>query len=96
MLFVAAVFCVGDYMYGMDGFGILYSGFRGVTIRNVVLLPYTFAAVLRRNWKLAALCVLGEACIVWTFYGMGTCLLAVSGGFEEPHHQSQSEAARAR
>lgn len=77
MLFAAALFCLGDYLYGMDGFGLLYSGFRGVAIRNGILVPYTFSLMLRRKEALAALCVLAEACIVWTLYGMGVCLLVV-------------------
>lgn len=79
MALAAAVLCVGDYLYGMDGFGLIYCGFRGVTIRNVVLLPYVFGLALRHRWRLAALCVLAEACIVWTFYGMGACPVVILG-----------------
>lgn len=79
MLFAALLLWVGDYMYGMDGFGVQYAGFRGVSIRMAVLLPYTFGLVLRRKWKLAFLCILAEACIVWTLYGMGICLLVTVG-----------------
>lgn len=79
MVFVAAVFCVGDYLYGMDGFGLLHCGYRGVTVRNVILMPYTFGLALRHKWKPVLLCILAEACLVWTLYGMGTCLLAVLG-----------------
>ncbi len=79
MAFVAVVFCVGDYLYGMDGFGLLYCGFRGVTLRGLVCLPYAFGAALRHKWKLAGLCILAEACVVWTLYGMGACLLVVLG-----------------
>ena len=76
---VAALFCVGDYMYGMDGFGLLHCGYRGVTIRGGILLPYTFGLALRHKWRLVFFCVLAEACIVWTLYGMGACLLAALG-----------------
>lgn len=79
MVFVAAVFCVGDYLYGMDGFGLLHCGYRGVTIRNVILMPYTFGLTLRHKWKPVLLCILAEACIAWTLYGMGTCLVAALG-----------------
>lgn len=78
---------VGDYLYGMDGFGLLHSGFRGVTIRGAVLLPYLFSLLLRRKYKLVPLCILAEACIVWTLYGAGACvavtagMLAVRGGY---------------
>ncbi len=79
MLFVALLLWVGDYMYGVDGFAVQYAGFRGVSIRMAVLLPYTFGLILRRKWKLVPLCILTEACIVWTLYGMGICLLVTVG-----------------
>ncbi len=79
MVLVALIFCVGDYMYGMDGFGILHCGFQGSVIRNVVLVPYTFALTLRRKWRVTALVILAEACIAWTLYGMGVCLAIVLG-----------------
>lgn len=75
MVLVALTLCVGDYMYGIDGFGILHCGFQGSVIRNVVLVPYTFALALRRKWRPIALAVLAEACIAWTLYGMGVCLV---------------------
>lgn len=78
MIFVALVLWVGDYMYGMDGFGVQYAGFRGVTIRMAILLPYTFGLILRKKWRLVPLCILAEACIVWTLYGMGWCLFVAA------------------
>ena len=75
----AVLLWVGSYALGMDGFGVLYSGWRGVTIRNAVLIPYLVSLCLRRKWKLAALCIVAEACLVWTFYGAGTCLLITVG-----------------
>ena len=62
-------------MFGVEGFGVMYGGFRGVCIRAAVLLPYTAGLVLRRRYKLVILCVLAEACMVWTFYGLGACVL---------------------
>ncbi len=79
MTLIAAVFCVGNYLYGMDGFNLLYCGFRGVAIRNAVLLPYVFGLALRRKWRLAVFCILAELCIVWTLYGMGACLAVTLG-----------------
>lgn len=79
IVLVAAVFCVGDYLYGMDGFGLLHCGGRGVTIRNGILLPYIVGLMLRHKWKPAVLCILAEACLVWTLYGMGACLLTALG-----------------
>lgn len=73
MIAAALLIGVGDYLYGMDGFGAMHSGFRGVSIRALVLIPYTIGLVLRRKWKPVVLCILAEACIVWTLYGMGAC-----------------------
>ncbi len=79
MIIVALLLWVGDYLYGMDGFAVQYAGFRGVSIRLGILLPYTFGLLLRKKWRLVLLCVLAEACIVWTLYGMGACLLVAVG-----------------
>lgn len=76
---VAILLWVGSYALGMDGFGVLYSGWRGVTIRNAILIPYLISLCLRRKWKLAVLCIAAEACLVWTFYGAGVCLLTTVG-----------------
>lgn len=75
MIVVALLLWVGNYMYGVDGFGLQYAGFRGTSIRMLILLPYTISMVLRKKWKSVCLCILAEACIVWTTYGLGMCLL---------------------
>lgn len=75
LLCVAFLYTAGDYMLGMDGFNVLHCGFRGVTIRGAVILPYTFALLLQKRYRLLPLCILAELCIVWTLYGMGSCLL---------------------
>lgn len=75
----AVLLWIGSYALGMDGFGVLFSGWRGVTIRNAVLIPYLVSLCLRKKWKLAALCIAAEACLVWTFYGAGACLLLAAG-----------------
>ena len=66
------IFC-GSYRFGMDGFGLLFCGWRAVTIRNLILLPYTLSLCLRKRYPETVLCVLAEACITWTFYGLGMC-----------------------
>lgn len=76
---VAFLIWIGSYGYGMDGFGLIFTGWRGVTIRNAVLIPYAVSCCLRRKYLCLLLCVLAEACIVWTLYGMGACLLTISG-----------------
>lgn len=46
-----------------------------MTIRAAVLLPYLLACLLERKYLGAVLCILAEACMVWTLYGAGVCLL---------------------
>ncbi len=75
MTVVSLLMWVGAYQPGMDGFQLLCGGWMGVTIRNLVLLPWLLSLCLRRKWIYAALCIPAEACIVWTLYGCGVCLL---------------------
>lgn len=79
LLIVSLLFWAGAYRYGMDGFNVLCCGWRGVTIRNVVLLPWLLSLCLRGRWQGAVLCVLAEACLVWTLYGCGACLAVTAG-----------------
>lgn len=74
LLVVALVLWTGSYRFGMDGFGLLFCGWRAVTIRNLILIPYTLSLCLRRRFAEVVLCILAEACICWTLYGMGMCL----------------------
>lgn len=75
------VMWAGSSFYSLDGFDLLYCGYRSVTIRNLVLLPYLISLCLGKRWKSVILCILAEACIVWTFYGLGACLLMLVGLF---------------
>ena len=79
LLLVSALMWAGAYAYGMEGFDLLCSGWRGVSIRGGVLLPWTASLCLRRKWPGVCLCVLAEACTVWTFYGCGACLAMAAG-----------------
>jgi hypothetical protein len=76
---VALVLWAGCACSGLDGFNILYSGWRGASIRNALLLPWGVSLSLRKRWFPVALCVIAEACIVWTLYGLGACLLTAAG-----------------
>ena len=79
MIVVSLLLWAGAYRNGMDGFNLLCCGWRGVTIRNVVLLPWLLSLILRRNWLPVVLCILAEACLVWTLYGCGVCLFVTAG-----------------
>ncbi len=78
LVLTAMLIWAGNYAYGMDGFGVLNSGWRGAVIRNAVLVPYLISLCLRKRWKLAALCIVAEAVMVWTLYGAGVCLLTAA------------------
>lgn len=78
MVAVALLLWAGGSLFGVDGFGVLYSGWRGVVIRNVVLMPYLLSLCIRKRWVAALLCIAAEACIVWTFYGAGACLFTAA------------------
>ena len=79
LMAVSLLLWAGAYRYGKDGFNILCCGWRGVCIRNGVILPWMFSLCLRKKWIPVFLCILAEACIVWTLYGCGVCLLAAVG-----------------
>ncbi len=79
MTIVSILIWVGAYQYGMDGFNLLCCGWRGVTVRNLVFLPWALSLCVRKRWLPAVLCIPGEACIVWTLYGFGVCLPFVAG-----------------
>lgn len=79
LMIVSLLLWAGAYRYGMDGFNILCCGWRGVSIRNGVILPWLFSLCLRKKWILVLLCIAAEACIVWTLYGCGVCLLVAAG-----------------
>lgn len=69
----ALLLWTGIYGYGTEGFNLLCYGWRGEAIRNCVLVPWLVSLLLRRKWKGAVLCILAEACMVWTLYGCGVC-----------------------
>lgn len=81
LIAVVIIMWAGCGFRSMDGFSLLYCGYRGVTVRNLVLIPYLLSLCLRKRWKTVFLCILAEACIAWTLYGLGACLLTAAGLF---------------
>ncbi|MCM1027536.1 MAG: DUF6077 domain-containing protein [Roseburia sp.] len=79
LMVTALLIWVGSYRGGMEGFQLLYSGWRGVSWRGAVLIPYTVSLCLRKKYLHSLLCALAEACVVWTLYGLGMCLLVTGG-----------------
>lgn len=77
LLLVSVIFWLGDYVTVTDSFCLMHCGWQGTTIRTAILLPYTISLCIRERWKPVLLCILAEACIVWTLYGLGFCVLTV-------------------
>lgn len=81
LLLVAILIFFMDGGVASNGYGGLHAGYLGTTVRNLILVPYVFAASLEKRWWKAVLCVLAEACIAWTFWGCGVCLVIGMGMF---------------
>ncbi len=79
LLIVALLLFCSDHAIYLDGYSALHSGYTGVAIRNLVLVPYTLCAALEGRWWKAILCVLAEACITWTLLGCGVCVIVLLG-----------------
>lgn len=79
-LVVVALFVwFSDGSFASNGFGLLHGGYLGTTIRNMILVPYAFSVTLQKQWWKAILCIFAEACIVWTFWGLGVCAVVFAG-----------------
>lgn len=76
---VACIFLFTDRAVYLDGYSALHSGYLGTSIRNLVLVPYVLSALMERRWWKVVLCILAEACIAWTFWGCGICLVITAG-----------------
>ena len=79
LILVSLILFFSEGSVFLDGYSALHSGYLGSSIRNLILVPYTFSAMLdRRYWK-AVLCILAELCIAWTFWGLGVCVAVTLG-----------------
>jgi hypothetical protein len=79
LIVVGISFFLCEQSVYMEGYGLLHAGHLGTTIRNSVLIPLVLYAACEKRVLLAILCVLAEVCIVWTFWGMGLCLVVLAG-----------------
>ena len=79
LIIVGLVFTFSEGAVFLDGYSALHSGYTGVAIRNLVLVPYALSAALEGRWWKVILCILAEACIVWTFLGCGVCVVIALG-----------------
>lgn len=82
LLLVTMVFWCGEGAVWLDGYAALHSAWVGTSIRNLVLLPYALSLGLEKDWRhtwpCMVLCVMAEACVCWTFNGLGMCLLLLA------------------
>lgn len=78
----ALIFWCGEGFPWLDGYAVLHGAWMGTSIRNLILLPYALSLGLERDlrhtWPGMALCVLSEACVCRTFYGLGMCALLLA------------------
>ena len=72
---IALLFQFGCYGTVSDGVRLFAAGWRGETIRALILLPYALLCLMKKKKKGVILCILAEACMVWTLYGAGLVLL---------------------
>lgn len=75
LILVALLLWVMDGAVYLDGYGAMQAGYLGTSIRNLVLIPWTLTKALKKQWWYCVLCVLAEACICQTLWGLGFCLL---------------------
>lgn len=79
LVIVALLLWFSDQGVYLDGYSALHAGYLGTGIRNLILVPFTFSAMLERRYWKAILCILAELCIVWTFWGLGVCVAVTLG-----------------
>lgn len=77
MSLIAFLYLITMQSEGLLGYKLFHAGFSGETIRAVILMPYVLYVSWQKKWILSCLAVVIEACIVWTTYGAGYCLLIV-------------------
>lgn len=79
LIIVAVILFFSEAKVFMDGYAALHSGYMGTSIRNLILVPLTFSAMMQKRYWKAVLCILAEVCITWTFWGLGVCVVVTLG-----------------
>ncbi len=75
MMFIALIYHMGDYSYVTEAFRLFHIGYEGTSIRAAIIIPWVILACMKKKWWQVVICILGEAAIVWTNYGMGYSVL---------------------
>ena len=79
LVFTGLIFWLCEGSVYMEGYGVLHAGWMGTAIRGCVLIPLCLYGALERKWLISVLCILAEACIVWTLWGFGVCAVVFVG-----------------
>ena len=79
LVFVGLLFWLCEGSVYLEGYGVLHAGWLGTTIRSCVLVPLCLYGALERKWLVSVICILAEACIVWTLWGLGVCAVVLAG-----------------
>lgn len=79
LIMVALILFFAEGSVFQDGYAALHSGYMGTSIRNLILVPFTFSAMMQKRYWKAVLCILAEVCIAWTFWGFGVCVIVTLG-----------------
>lgn len=75
LILVALLVWFMDGAVYLDGYLAMQAGYLGTSIRGLILLPWTLVNALEKKWWQCVLCVLAEACICQTLFGLGQCFL---------------------
>lgn len=75
LIIVALLFWFGAGNHSMEGFRAIYGAHQATSIRNLVILPMVLAMGMEKKWSWCALLLIAEACITWTFMGMGVSVV---------------------
>lgn len=71
MLIIAAVLFFGFIGQITETRFLMTQAWSGEAIRNTIILPFIILSLLKRRWWDVILCILAEAILCWTLYGMG-------------------------
>lgn len=77
LILLTLLFWIMDGATYLDGYAAMQAAYLGTSIRSLILLPWTLTHALKKQWWQCAFCVLAEACICQTLWGLGHCLLLV-------------------
>lgn len=75
LLIAALLLQFGNYAAETASYGLFHMGYRGEVFCLCVLYPYLLLKCLKREKRAVVLCLIAEAGLVWTLYGLGAGVL---------------------